>query len=215
MEKIRILCFGDSNTWGQVSDIGGDRYNEDQRYPNILQKKLGDDFKVIDEGQCARTLMASDVKPPKGDRCGLTFFAPLICSHDPLDYVVIMLGSNDMKVAFNLKVKDVAEVLEEKYINFLNNTLAPHLHKHPKIIIVAPPLIYSERWIGENIFEGANEKSYAFNETYRQVAQRTGCLFVDNTDVLPGKDGLHLAVESHAILADKIYKVILNDFDKK
>ena len=211
MEKIRILCFGDSNTWGQEPGLSGKRYDTSIRYTSLLQDNLGDEFKVIDEGQCSRTLFAPNFKYPKGDRCGLTFFAPMICSHDPLDYVVIYLGTNDMKEAYNLKVKDLATVLEEKYINFLRNELAPHLSKLPKIIIVAPSVIYDERWIGENIFLGAQEKSYAFNETYRQVAEKTGCLFVSNEDILSGSDGIHLAPQSHAVLAQKLHQVIIND----
>ena len=211
MEKIRILCYGDSNTWGQEPGLSGARYSTDIRYTALLQQKLGDDYKVIDEGLCSRTLLAPNTKYPKGDRCGLNLFAPIVYSHNPLDYVVIYLGSNDMKTEYNLKVKDIAQLLEEKYINFLKNDLGPVLLKQPKIIIVAPSIIYDDRWIGDNIFLGAQEKSYAFNETYRQVAEKTGCIFISNENIISGSDGIHLSPESHSALAEKLYQAIIND----
>ena len=51
--KRRILCFGDSNTWG-YKPTGG-RYDEETRWPMRMQRLLGDGYIVIEEGLNGRT----------------------------------------------------------------------------------------------------------------------------------------------------------------
>ena len=46
---IHILCFGDSNTYGYKPD-GTGRFDENTRWTGLLQKKLGTEFRVIEEG---------------------------------------------------------------------------------------------------------------------------------------------------------------------
>lgn len=56
-EKIRILCYGDSNTWGYVSGSGHQRYGNKERWTRLLSDLLGDQFEVIEEGLNSRTLI--------------------------------------------------------------------------------------------------------------------------------------------------------------
>lgn len=70
MEEIRILCYGDSNTWGYISGSDHQRYGNNERWTKILAKLLGNSFEVIEEGLNSRTLilMTQDqVKKEKTD----------------------------------------------------------------------------------------------------------------------------------------------------
>lgn len=97
--KKRILCFGDSNTWGYM--VTGGRFDEDVRWPMRLQTLLGEDFRVIEEGFNGRTCVFDD--PVEGGyKSGLDYLPACVMSHSPLDLVIIMLGTNDMKKRFGM-----------------------------------------------------------------------------------------------------------------
>jgi lysophospholipase L1-like esterase len=104
-----VLCYGDSNTWGNIpkSDL---RFPRDVRWPSVLQSFLGDDYEVISEGLCGRTLKSDIVSPEKN---GIKYILPCILSSEPLDWVIIMLGSNDVKDKYCLTPQDIARNLEE------------------------------------------------------------------------------------------------------
>ena len=88
-----ILCFGDSNTWGYEASTQ-ERLGRWQRWPGVLQRELGDDVHVIEEGQNGRTTVF-DV-PFEADRNGLTHLPVSLQTHHPLDVVIIDLGTNDL-----------------------------------------------------------------------------------------------------------------------
>src|SRR3989344_4134320 len=99
---IRILCYGDSNTRGFVPLSGGNqRYEPDQRWTGLLQTALGDKCEIIEEGLDARTTNIDDPRPGFVGKNGLTYFVPCLDTHKPLDLVIIMLGTPDMKALFN------------------------------------------------------------------------------------------------------------------
>ena len=88
-----ILCYGDSNTWGYQASTA-ERLGRWERWPGVLQRELGDDVHVIEEGQNGRTTVF-DV-PFEADRNGLTHLPVSLQTHHPLDLVVIDLGTNDL-----------------------------------------------------------------------------------------------------------------------
>ena len=59
--KKHIICLGDSNTHGYCADPADctdpelARFNEDERWTCLLQKALGEDCKVFEEGLSGRT----------------------------------------------------------------------------------------------------------------------------------------------------------------
>ena len=65
MTKKKILCFGDSLTWGYIPGSGHERFSEKIRWPKVLQKALGEDFEIIEEGLNSRTLVNEDTRPGK------------------------------------------------------------------------------------------------------------------------------------------------------
>ena len=101
----RILCFGDSLTWG-FDPATRTRFDEDSRWPCVMQQALGGDYKVIEEGQNGRTIATED--PAEGEKNGLKYLGPCLESHTPLDYVIVMLGSNDCKRKFAYSSMDIA-----------------------------------------------------------------------------------------------------------
>ncbi len=97
--KKRILCFGDSNTWGYMTS--GGRFDEETRWPMRLGKLLGPEYTVIEEGFNGRTCVFDD--PIEGGyKSGLTYLPPCVMSHSPLDLVILMLGTNDLKKRFGM-----------------------------------------------------------------------------------------------------------------
>jgi lysophospholipase L1-like esterase len=106
--SMSVLCFGDSNTWGQKPDKSG-RYGVDVRWTGRLQKQLGEQYSVIEEGLGSRTTDLEYGKKP--GRNGKTYLQPCLESHNPLDLVVLMLGTNDLKIEFHRSAQDVAEAI--------------------------------------------------------------------------------------------------------
>ena len=92
-----ILCFGDSNTYGE-SPEGLGRYPRDERWPGILQTALGAEYLVIEEGLNGRTTVWED--EVEGDKSGKKHLPVCLASHAPLDLVILMLGANDLKRRF-------------------------------------------------------------------------------------------------------------------
>jgi len=70
MEKIRILCYGDSNTWGYISGSDHQRYNVNERWTGILSELLRNNFVVIEEGLNSRTLISFDRRVGKEGKNG-------------------------------------------------------------------------------------------------------------------------------------------------
>ena len=207
----KILCYGDSNTWGYISGSDGERYDSKTRYAKILQDLLGSDFDVIEEGLPGRTCGADSFSEIFGNKNGTLFFKQCVYAQSPLDYVLIFSGTNDMKIEFNRTPKDCAFDLEYKYILPLKTGLNGKIKQIPKIIIVAPAKIDDGCW---GIFENANIKSKSFNNEYEKIAKKYDCLFVSNNELINGVDKVHLTKESHNFLAHKIFKILKNDLNQ-
>lgn len=204
----RILCYGDSNTWGTIPDGTCRHCDIDKTYSAILQKILGSQYQVISEGMPSRTTNVDDFKFPKGNRNGATFFPQCLITHDPLDYVVIFLGTNDMKSKFNRSVQDAANAIEKDYILFTNKYLSKELTKTPKFIIVCPSMIDETKFEG---FEGASAKATMFDNIYSLMAKNNNSFYVSNIGLTCGDDGIHLTEESHKLLAEELMKIIKSD----
>ena len=80
----RILCYGDSNTWGYVPSSDAVRYPTTIRYPRVLQTLLGNDYEVIEEGLPGRTMISDDFKEMVGNRNGSLEFGQAVYSSLPL-----------------------------------------------------------------------------------------------------------------------------------
>ena len=141
MEKIRILCYGDSNTWGYISGSDHQRYGDDERWTKKLAKLLGDDFEVIEEGLNSRTLISEDERPGKEGKNGYEYLMPCLDTHDPIDLVILMLGTNELKAAYNKTAKEIGEMLEEYFVKVILERKSQTGNRYPRLLIVAPAVI--------------------------------------------------------------------------
>ena len=204
----RILCYGDSNTWGYIPG-SGERYPEDIRWPTRLQKLLGEDYRIIEEGLNGRTTVVDDSIQPY--RCGLEYLRPCLLSHMPLDMVVLMLGTNDTKRRFGLSASEIARGIEQ-LVTAIRVSGAGLDGKAPAILILSPPLIgtYSKN----DDFDGAAEKSLNFASEFSAVAETHGCGFLDLGQHLSAaeNDGVHLTPDQHGRLAELVSEQIQTVF---
>ena len=198
--KKRILCFGDSNTWG-ANPNDGSRYDEDVRWTGVLQRELGDDYRVIEEGYNGRVSVFDDVL--EGRLGGIKYFGPCCDTQSPLDLIVLMLGTNDLKARFGLSPRTIAFGFN-RYKDALEIT--PMCGEKPQVLLVSPILIdpaYKNHPLFHDMFgEEATEKSMALAEAYKEIADANGWEFFNAADHAAATcvDGVHMEEEGHQSL---------------
>ena len=203
--KKHILCIGDSNTHGLCTDPSesadhGSRYNEEERWTCLLQKALGAEYLVIEEGLSGRTCVYDD---PDMDSVNLLpVLHALLNSHEPLGLVILMLGTNDSKVKFNTDAKKITKGMQ---ILVEEAKSVPCWGKNgPKILIVAPVPI--EEGV---IYPDFNEKSVETTKTlareyaFLAVAERADFLDAGGCE-LTSVDHVHLTKRGHRQLAERM-----------
>ncbi|WP_244730514.1 SGNH/GDSL hydrolase family protein [Mesorhizobium sp. 113-3-3] len=199
----RILCYGDSNTHGSApakSWFDSRRFDETTRWPSVMAEALGKGFLVIEEGLPGRTTTHDD--PIEGaSRNGLTYLKPCIDSHRPLDAVVLMLGTNDLKSRFSLTPEDIARGLFA-LLEYIVSSNASYPGSNPAVFVVAPAPIDEVGFLGE-IFSGGAAKSRLLAGKYREIAAHFGAHFINAGEVVGVSpvDGVHLEPEQHITLA--------------
>lgn len=199
----RILCFGDSNTWGQNEDKSfADRYPLSIRWTGRVQTALGSNYEIYEEGLGGRNTNFDHYDPSKTSRNGLMYFMPYLESHEQFDVVVIMLGTNDLKIQYQKTVSDIALSLEQ-YINFLQK-------KFPstKILVMAPPFINDkapkfQSYYADTYNSDSVGKSKLLKTEFEALAKDKKIHFINVAEyVMPGADGLHLSAEAHEVVAE-------------
>ena len=207
MKMKNILCYGDSNTFAS-HPLGG-RHPYEDRWTGRLQTLLGGEYRVIEEGLGGRTTVFDD-QIALG-RNGRTALPVAIASHNPLDLIVLMLGTNDLKEQYHVTQWDLGKAMEQLMQVINTFPYAPHYRK-PQVLLVSPVTV------GEGIEEspfgcftyGAVAKSKAFAGIYEPVAKAYGAHFFDAAQVAsPSReDQLHMDRESHRALADALAQKI-------
>ena len=207
-----ILCFGDSNTFG--TNPKGGRHPRDQRWPGILQKLLGEDYYVIEEGMGGRTTVWDD--PLNPNRSGLAALPISLQSHKPLDLVILSLGTNDCKGYYNASPKVIARAVESLCKCVQSFDYGPGACK-PKILVISPI------WVGTDLDrcpyvsydESSVQKSRQLAPLYEETARAFDCLFLDAAKVAgPSEtDQLHMVPEGHMELAKAVADVVKGWFE--
>ena len=206
-----VLCYGDSNTWGQNEDKNtGSRYPVNVRWTGKLQELLGNEYYVIEEGLGGRTTDLEHYNPNKLSHNGLTYFIPCLTSHSPIDIVVIMLGTNDLKAPYSRPVAEIADALKP----FID---APReASQETQILLVSPIHINDsapkfDECYRDTYDKQSAEKSKQLSTEMQRVASETGSLFSDASTVAKaGLDGIHFDQQSHSALAQAIAEIIKN-----
>ena len=197
MTRRRVLCFGDSNTYGYDPARDG-RYGDDERYPMVLQDLLGDGWSVVEEGLPGRTAVFDD--PITEGMNGLRVITPILMSHAPLDTVTIMLGTNDVKERFGANAACIGAGMERLLLKA--KSVDCWGGKAPNILVVAPPCI-KDGFHDAVMGAGCVEKSRGVAEQLRIVAERQGVHFMDAAECEFNEvDFMHLTCKGHARLAE-------------
>ena len=138
---VRILCFGDSNTYGyDPRGFFGDRYGAKDRWVDLLSKQTG--HEVINAGTNGREI-------PRNP-----YALRLVNEHAPVDIFLVMLGTNDLLQGAS--AKEAAARMEA----FLN-PLLPHCKQFLLALNIYPQLIY-DSYVQNKIksFIRAKKRSY-------------------------------------------------------
>ena len=210
-----ILCYGDSNTFGVNPSYTGTRdsvfrWAREERWTGILQKKLGNDYYVIEEGLGGRTTAWDD--QTVAGRNGLTSLLPVLQSHEPLDLVIIMLGTNDTKAVYNASVMEIGRGIEA----MIKVCLDPYTYdvdKIPEVLIVSPVYFgknFEKSWIRGVFDNDAENKIKNLAPELEKISTKYGCGFVDAATVAEASDidSVHMDRQSHERLAEELEKKI-------
>lgn len=165
-----ILCYGDSNTYGLKSDLVS-RYPRNVRWTGILQEKLGSEYYVIEEGLGGRTTVWDD--PVEDYKNGKKYLLPCLDSHKPLDLVIIMLGTNDLKSRFSVTPFDIGASMENLVKTIIKSDAGVDFQP-PKILLVTPVPIHS---VGramdlDLMIPDMENRSKALSYYYEDIAKR-------------------------------------------
>ena len=196
-----IVCFGDSNTWG-YSPSGTGRYPFEKRWTSILQKQLGSDYFVIPEGLNGRTTAFED--SIEKDKNGYSHLKTILETHKPLDLLIIMLGTNDLKSRFGVCAQEIA-LSAGKLVEYTLNSTAGVKGKPPKILFIAPPAVKKSLPFGY-MLKGSVKKSKELGIYYKTIAEELGVPFLDASKIVTSSliDGIHWDKKEH----DKFAKAV-------
>lgn len=207
----RILCFGDSNTFGYKPD-GSGRFDENIRWTARVQHRLGEKYRVIEEGLCGRTTIFEDEL--RVGRRGVDLVGTLVESHNPIDVLVVMLGTNDCKTRYNATAGIIARGLEQ-----VISQAQLKASKEMKILVISPILLahgVGEKGYDEEFDRRSEEVSQNLAAEYEKLARQKGFYYLDASKYAQPSitDREHLDETGHEKLADAIYdklKEILNE----
>ena len=197
---MRILCIGDSNTWGYNPENGW-------RYEKRWTKVLGDlmpEHEIVEEGMNGRTLLTVD--PFMQERCGIAGLKILLMSHKPIDYVIVMLGTNELKTSFECSAEYVAKGIEE-FIKVIQDKEMWDRFSMPGLLVVSPVLIRRELITNGDVFGGYDEKSVLESEkmadAIEKVCNKYDVDFMDAAKYAKASltDNINLDEENHGKLA--------------
>ena len=191
----RILCFGDSNTWG-FTPVTGERMAADVRWPGVMQAELGDGFLVIEEAQNGRTTVWDDPYELV-NKNGAKHLPVILESQAPVDLVIVMLGINDLKNHFNQNALSIADSCGVLVDRILASEAGPE-NAAPKVMLIAPAPVSEGSCPFGHLFDKAAEVSSGFKEAYAEVAEERGIPFLNAGDYAscPAPDTIHIDAES-------------------
>ncbi|GAB5445251.1 thioesterase family protein [Gymnodinialimonas sp.] len=193
----RILVYGDSNTHGTVplTVLGqSERFAPGVPWPDVLAELTG--HCVIAEGLPGRTTVHED-PVDGGARNGAAVLPAVLMSHVPLDAVVIMLGTNDLKPRFATSAFDIAKSVER--LVGITGSLVPAA----KVLVVCPAPV-TETGVLVDAFAGAEARQRGLEAHMAAAATRVGAGFASVADFAAASDvdGVHLDAAAHRALAE-------------
>ncbi|WP_193335976.1 SGNH/GDSL hydrolase family protein [Devosia beringensis] len=206
-----ILAYGDSLTFG-ANPTGGARHAYADRWPSVLEAGLAGKVRVIAEGLGGRTTVSDDWYA-NADRNGARILPTLLESHSPLDLVIIMLGTNDIKPAICGSALEASFGMR-RLVQIIRGHYAGKDETAPKILLIAPPLLcQSENADMMGHFGGLAhglEQSSQFAAHYARRAEEWDTGFFDASTVAQAdpEDGVHLDAKNTRAIGVALVPVV-------
>ncbi|WP_322004869.1 SGNH/GDSL hydrolase family protein [Paraburkholderia tropica] len=214
MTPRTLLCYGDSNTHGtKPLNLPGvlERFAPADRWPGVLAETLGSGWKIVEEGLPARTTVHDD--PIEGrHKNGLAYLRPCLESQLPVDVVVLMLGTNDLKTRFSVTPADIAHSVDVLLETLVACRAGPG-GATPHVLLMAPVPIDEVGFLGA-IFTGGAAKSRLLAPLYERVAVKYGSAFLDAGEVatVSATDGIHYEADQHHKLGRAVAAIVRQRF---
>jgi lysophospholipase L1-like esterase len=212
-----IVCFGDSNSYGTPGlpdpTVWG-RFAPHERWPGVMAARLGAGWTIIEEGLPGRTTVHDD--PIEGVyKNGLRSLPVVLESHRPIDVLILMLGSNDLKARFSVTPEDIAASVGVLASMVLASEAGPD-GRAPQLLVIAPPVIAEAGYMA-GPFRGGAEKSTHFSRCFADMAGRLGIDLLDAAPLITSDpaDGIHLARDQHVILGQAIAEKMKQGLTRK
>ena len=208
---MRVMVFGDSNSWGTPPDGSDLRFDESIRWPCVMARQL--DAVLIEEALPGRTTVHDDPEMLGPVMNGLKHLPVALRSNSPLDLVVIMLGTNDFKARFKPNAARIAENIAQlvQCIRDVGGGVGPWGDINaPRIAIIVPPnlpaTVDDKSWERATEWRGGRAASRALAREMTDLAKVIGVAVFDADKVVTGsnKDPIHLESESHIDLGQAI-----------
>lgn len=213
--KKHIICLGDSNTHGYCADPAGcadpalARFNEAERWTCLLQKGLGEEYLVIEEGLSGRTTVFSD--PLREGLDALSYLLPCLKSHEPVCLLVLMLGTNDTKEHFSASPFAISLGMR-RLVQKAKTVDCWGPGGTPAILIVAPPPIEEGALtspVADEMGNACVEKSRRLAAYYKRIAEEEGVHFLDAAGCeFNTIDYMHLTAKGHRQLAQRLLELL-------
>ena len=218
MTQKNIMCFGDSLTWGWIPVREGAptmRYPADIRWTGVLQRSLGQEYVVIEEGLSARTTNLEDPTDPRLD--GSAYLPPALASHLPLDLVIIMLGTNDTKAYFQRTAFEISAGMSKLVGQVLTSAGGVGTtYPAPQVLIMAPPPLKTmPHAYFQSLFSSGHEKTAALGQLYGHLANFMKVHFLNAGDIIStdGVDGIHFTQQNNLDLGKAVTKKVKQIFN--
>lgn len=203
----RIMVFGDSLSWGYEPGSKHRRFGADVRWPGKLQQLLGNGYEVIEENLNSRGIENGDPRPGKEGRRALDYIEACLDSQDPLDRVIVLLGTNELKHEMGMTAEAVGESME-RLLNIILTRPSQFRGTTPNVTLLSPPIINedTEYCRSGDKYVGATEKSKQLVEVYENLTTKLGIGFVSLSSINVGVDGIHIDADEHAKVAELVYQ---------
>ncbi len=205
MQRKKIFCFGDSNTWG-CNAIDSTRFDEFTRWPKVLETSLGERFFIIEEGLNGRTLL--NLNPEQREAGGISWIERAAAPHVPIDIVIIALGMNDVFDQSEISLSAIAEGMKTLISKIREMHKSAH-HLMPEIILIGSPHI-DRNFDGARFFELQINKMIALGPLYKNIAKEEAVRFFDAPLFIKtaGIDCSHIDGDNHRILGRELARFI-------
>ena len=191
---MRLLCFGDSNTYGyDPRSYLGERYPAETRWTERLAAATG--WEVLEEGQNGREIPCRSAEQRTA--------AETLSQAGRLDVLIVMLGGNDLLQHPDFAAEDAAARMER----FLTALLPHPALAAGTVLLVAPPPMRPGAWVTERRLL---TESARLADCYQALARRLEIPFADAGQWGVGLlfDGVRFSETGHRAFAEGLRRTL-------